>query len=161
MVDTAASPAEVDAIAAVLTGAGIENRSEASARMQGDGPWLVMLVVLAVPFLNGFGGEAGKDAWQALKRLVADLHKARARESWGQVVIRPGVIGEDEADGKVTLPGFPIPKNPNVEITLDSRMPDEAYRALFDLDLDAFDGGTLHWNPTTGEWQQHGGLSDQ
>lgn len=161
MVDTAASAAEVEAISAALSDVGIDNRTEASARMQGDGPWMILLVMLAAPFLSGFTGEAGKDGWKALKRLVANLHEARGCERWGQLVIRPGVIDEAQAQAEGKLLGFPIPGNPNVELTIATGIPDEAYQALCDLDLGAFDGGTLHWNEQAGEWVQYGGLADQ
>ena len=131
-------------------------------QLQGDGPWLIVIVALALPFLNGLLGEAGKDAWRSLKKLVVDLRQARGRGSdFGQIVIRPGIIDAGEADDSKALPGFPIPGNPEVEITIAPHIPDDAYRSLLELDLDAFDGGTLHWDEPAGEWRQLGGLSEQ
>jgi hypothetical protein len=99
--------------------------------------WLIVMT-LQVPlsmFFSGFMGEAGKDAYVKLKRLVG-----RAKSAPGEVAQAVGELQVRSARG-----------GPSVE--MDPSLPDEALESLCAIDWDAFDeSAVLRWSEDRREW---------
>jgi hypothetical protein len=138
LLDVAASSEEVQAVERVLRSAGID--AEVRAEWQkpprvGNGVFWIILIVLSVAlkdFLGGFSGAAGADAWKALKRLVGELRATR--------------VPSEAPDGWVRMDD---PEGTNLML---GDLPDEAYRALLELDWSQHRGGMLMWDDEAGEW---------
>jgi hypothetical protein len=105
-------------------------------------PWLIEIVAAGAvtKFLwaaaAGAGDEAGRDAWQGLKRLITSLHEARkaSRAPQGGVTIRDPESG--------------------VVIQLGSDLPDEAYRLLYEIEtFSAPLSGILRWDSKAQDWK--------
>lgn len=103
--------------------------------------WWVFITLLASGFFNGFGQEAGKDAWKILRRTIeriGTVMKASGHPPGG-VVLR-----DDET---------------RTEILLDADLPAVAYRLLVDQHEDLlwshrgqrlrFDRKAREWIPST------------
>lgn len=151
VLDVGVSEEELEAVKGVLRSAGLDAEVqpgivELSAE---PGPWVADLVsvgqnavlVIAAFFGAvgaGFAQKAGQDAWdefrgdgwRGLKRFMQELTFARGGSS-----------------GRVTLRGVGHP-----DMSLDSGLPDDAYKSLADLDWSQLSEGTLGWNRETGEW---------
>ena len=82
-------------------------------------------------FLGAFAAAAGKDAYEGLKAFLKDLRKARG----DRVVL--------VSDGKQRL-----------GLVLKDDLPDEALRALFEVDFTELAGrGVTGWDEATQRWQ--------
>ncbi len=135
MMDRGASAEEIEAVRRVFSEVGVQATIRASyAQLSELPPWMVMALLPLTAFLTGLGAEAGKDAYQRLKGLVKALHAARAasRQPPGNVVL-------EDADS-------------HAQIALSPKLPDEAFRKLFDLDVDSLPSGPVHFDVERGEW---------
>jgi hypothetical protein len=123
----------VEAVERALREAGIEATVDASYESRALGPliWLVDVPLGAglVAFFKALGEQAGKDAWEAMKQLVTNLLAASVDDGEGEIRLR--------ADGYNDVYVF-------------GELPEEAYRALFDLDWSELRAGSLAWRD--GEW---------
>jgi hypothetical protein len=133
VVEYDAPDGRVEAVERALREAGIEATVDASyeSRALGALIWLVdvSLGTGLVAFFKTLGEEAGKDAWAAMKQLVTNLLAARVDDGEGRILLR----ADDYNDVYVL-----------------GELPDEAYRALFDLDWSELRAGSLVWRD--GEW---------
>jgi hypothetical protein len=138
LLDVDASREEVQTVEHVLRSAGFDADVrpgwEKPPRV-GNGAFWMILFVLSAPvqaFLAGFFGAAGADAWKDVKRFVAELRAARAPSR--------------APDGWVE---FDDPEGTKLMV---ADLPDEAYRALLELDWDDHRGGMLMWDDDTSKW---------
>lgn len=125
---------QVEAVELALREAGIDTTVEAVIARRGYGagvlPWLVKITLGSgfAAFCVSIGKEAGKDAYNALKSLIAHLLAARS-----------------DGDGQIEF----YDDEYNV-VCVRSELPDEAMRALFEIDWSEMRASTLVWKD--GEW---------
>ena len=139
ILDSNASDSEIEAVKAVLREEGIHGSVEASlgGRGQGEFPWVIMLLMPVASFLHGFasafGKEAGRDAYQALRRWVSRFFAAR-RNSNGNVVL----LDDDTA----------------TTIVFSADLPKEAYEQLTQKNLEQLKGGYWTWDSNLEKWER-------
>jgi hypothetical protein len=128
--DEEASPGEVEAVAAAFGEAGFDGpvSADIGRRSFGDLPFVVYVGAVPTAFLTAFAAEGGRDAYASLKRFVRDVSEAR-RGREGTVVVQDR---EDRDDSTV--------------LVLSADLPDRAFAALEDLDLEALKGAYLVWD---------------
>jgi hypothetical protein len=137
-VPRAASATELDALASELRAAGLEFDEPEGGEQRVTGVEEALFLVVVVTTLNAFfrriGDEAGKDAYEVLKRHVSRL-RATAGDAKDGIVVLQDQCTRARAD-------------------LTAQLDDAAYRGLFELDFDALEAGTLTWDGATGTWSQ-------
>ncbi len=128
--DEEASAAEVEAVAAVFKRAGFDGPASASVgrRSLGDLPFVIYVSAPVYVFLTAFASEAGKDAYASLKQFVLDVRAAR-RGREGSILVQDRENRED-----------------STVLVLSADLPEEAFAALEDLDLEAKKGAYLVWD---------------
>lgn len=128
--DKQADAAEVAAVADLFKEAGFTGsvRAEIEHRSAGEIPFVIYVSVPVTAFLSAFAGAAGKDAYDSLKDFLRRIREARRNRS-GSVVIR-------NPDGT----------RDSTVLVLSADLPDEAFEALSDLDLEANKGAYLVWD---------------
>ena len=136
LIEEEAPPGQAQAVDETFARAGFEAEARAAlARRSADVlPWIVY-ITLAVPivaFFNAFGGEAGKDAYAAVKTWAKAMYEARKQSGLGR-----GHISVVDPAG--------------TELVLASDWPDDALDALVEIDWDQVEGGYLIWYE--GEWR--------
>ena len=137
--DSTASDSEVAAVKAVLREEGIHGSVEASLGRRGLGEfaWAIIIFVPIEAFLVRFfatlGKEAGRDAYQGLRRVVSRLFGAR-RNSNGSVVL------SDDDTGTT--------------IVFSADLPEEAYTQLAQKSLEQLKGGYWTWDSNLKEWER-------
>jgi hypothetical protein len=133
--DEEASPAEVEAVAAVFAEAGFNGPVSANVgrRSLGDLPYVVYLSATPAVFFKGFLEAAGKDGYESLKGLVLKVTEARKGRD-GSIVVEDRQSRED-----------------STVLVLSADLPDEAFVALEDLDLEALKGTYLVWDREGGK----------
>ena len=94
---------------------------------------------------------------KTIKNLYRELREALGQddESHGQLYIREG--GETKAeweasDRKALLPGLPPQGEHPPQIVIDSILPDEALKALFEIDFSQLESTSFEWNRRRREW---------
>jgi hypothetical protein len=127
-----AAPDEVARVSAALRAAGLRADEPSVVQQRSNTVVAVIIGVSLAEIPKAFAGEAGRDAYGALKRLVARLLSARGRAD-GAIVVR-------DLDGGATL-------------ALSSHLPDDAYARLAALDFSSLGEGDLQWDADTGRWQ--------
>jgi hypothetical protein len=140
LLDRYASPEEVASVRAVFERA--RHRAMVRAVWEkppytGNGAFWMTLVLVAMPFhsfLDGFFGKLGEDVADALRDFVDDIREAR----------RPSTLADD---GWVEFDDLE-----DTHVMLSGGIPDEAYRALLELDWDEVRGGTIMWDADVGRW---------
>lgn len=128
--DKQADAAEVAAVSDLFKEAGFTGsvRAEIEHRSAGEIPFVIYVSVPVTAFLSAFAGAAGKDAYDSLKGFLRRIREARRNRS-GSVVVR-------------NLGGT----NDSTVLVLSADLPDEAFEALGDLDLEANKGAYLVWD---------------
>jgi hypothetical protein len=135
--DDEATQAEVEAVERAFRKAGYDTQPEASVGRKSLEllPWVIYVTVggTILSFFQGFGSEAGKDAWHAVKRWAREIWDARegAGNGSGSIVLRD---------------------SEHSNVVLSNNIPDAALDALRDLDWSEHRGGYLVWNDERGEW---------
>jgi hypothetical protein len=165
LVDTFSSPEEIKAIRSALKSIGFEGTIERSVPPQGEAPWLVLIGMPVGAFLSGFFAAAGKDAWERFKQFFDDIKAAHEpkRRFWrrssqarfGQLVIRPNIETAEDLEPHeraAILMGWVPSGGTSTELMLSTDLPDEALRALFDVDLSKYPNHYIFWNPDSGKW---------
>lgn len=133
-VDVNVDPDELAEVEAALRAIGFDGPVTPSIafRSLGTLPWVLMFSLPVTAFLTSFFGAVGNDAWKAFKNFVTRVQRAR-----------PNRQGSIEFRSHNSSPSLTIPEG----------LPDEAYRALFDLDFDAFEGSAvIYWDAERSEW---------
>jgi hypothetical protein len=97
--------------------------------------WLVLVSLPLQAFLGSVGTKFADDAYRGLKELIGRLMHGDRSAPGGQ---RPMVLRDD-----VT----------GLELVLEPDLPDEGYRQLFDLDLQRFQVGPVHYDRHQGRWR--------
>ena len=139
LLDMEASPKEVDAVTRVAQEEGIRGSVRAAffRKSLGDLPWVIYLLVPALvfssAFLKGAGQEAGRDAYQALRKFISQLYDAR-RDRNGSVVVR---------DSETFT-----------HIVLQDDLPEEAYKQLAQIDQEQLEGGYWVWDFEQCRWNR-------
>ena len=139
LLDSDASDSEVSAVKAVVREEGIQGSIQASWSSRGleESPWVICLLAPAGIFFSAFfstvGKEAGKDAYQGLRRLISKLFGAR-RNSNGCVELW------DE--------------NTRTHIILTAGLPEEAYTQFAQKGLEQIKGGYWTWDSSRMEWSR-------
>jgi hypothetical protein len=139
LLDSSATPEEVGVVREAFTDAGLTAKVRPSYERRGTGdlPWVVMVSVPLTAFLTAFAAEAGKDAYKGLKRLVRTIWDKRTKTSG--------------PSGSFTI----IDIKSGIWVLLDPDIPDDAYSALSELDLDSLQGsGVLKYDKNQEGWVQ-------
>ena len=135
LLDRDASSDEVAALTQIAIEEGLPGpvRPALSQKSIGDMPWMVLILTPVIPFLKGFFEEAGRTAYQDLRRLVTRLLAVR-QEGQGHVEVR-------EKDSlKATV------------IVFARDLPEEAFKQLANLDLDHIEGKYWVWDRQQRRW---------
>ncbi|HYS37205.1 MAG TPA: hypothetical protein VEO01_16425 [Pseudonocardiaceae bacterium] len=120
-------------IIAVLAPLDVRVRRQPVHRGADELTWLVLASLPLQAFLSGLGGEAVKDAYAGLKKLVVRLSHHRKAISTVPLVL---------ADVRTGL-----------RIALDADLPAEAYRQLHELKLADYRIGPLHYDRAGHRWR--------
>lgn len=139
LLDSSASADEVTAVREVFNDAGLMVTVRPSYKRKGVGdfPWIVIISAPLTAFLTAFAAAAGKGFYKELKKLVHSIRSKRTKTSG----TRGDFIIIDSESG--------------IWILLNPDIPEDAYRALAELDLDAFLGsGVLKYDNDEKEWQE-------
>ena len=139
LLDSSATPEEVGVVKQAFTDVGLTAKVRPSYERRGIGdlPWIVMVSVPLTAFLTAFAAEAGKDVYKKLKRLVRTIWDKRTKTSGpsGSFIIRDVKSG--------------------IWVLLDPDIPDDAYSALSELDLESLQGsGVLRYDKNQKGWVQ-------
>lgn len=137
-VEYTASVSEIEAIAAVFSrhGLAVEPEAVKGQRYGSVLPWLIE-ITLAAPFAAFFtsaASEAGKDAYQAAKALLRDLARTRRK-------------GSDH--GSIDLID-----STSSHLILPAPIPEEALKALEQLDWTLIRSAYLLWDDEYGRWYE-------
>jgi hypothetical protein len=149
--------ARVGAVEEVMARNGLAGPCFADLHAQGGGLWFLLIGVAPAFFLKSFAEAAGEDAWKGVKTLYDELREALGHEkdSHGQLYVREGgeTKAEWEASGrKALLPGLPPEGEHPPQIVIDSTLPDEALRALFEIDFSQLESNSFDWDRKRREW---------
>ncbi len=137
--DSDAGHDEVLAVEAVFRRYGFDAEVEATWHKRpqtGNGLAWMIAVAIGFGFSRFFGGfleAAGADAWSTLKGWVSDLQATRSRSVHGS----EGNVHLTDADGN--------------ELVL-WRLPDEAFKQLFEIDWSTRQPGILWWDEERAAW---------
>ncbi len=168
LTDTFASTGEVAALDSALSNLGYEAEIERIVPPQGLSPWLVLIGVPAGQFIAGFFGKAGGDAWEAFKRFfdeIRDSHEPK-RRFWqrrselrtGELVIKPIAEPPPEMNPDhraAWLMGWIGGEQDGTALKLPSDLPEEAFRALFEIDFEEYPNHWVFWNPESTKWEAY------
>ena len=125
-------------IIAVLAPLDVRVRRQPVHRGADELTWLVLASLPLQAFLSGLGGEAVKDAYAGLKKLVARLSNHTLGNHKKAISTVPLVL----ADVRTGL-----------RIALDADLPAEAYRQLHELKLADYRTGPLHYDRAGHRWR--------
>ena len=141
LMDGEASPDEVTAVEEVFKeeGIGASVRATYFRKSLDELPWVIFIsgvaFVLILDFLRaaaqGAGREAGRDAYQGLRRLVSRLYAARQN--------KPGSVIYKDTETRTI-------------IVLQEDLPQEAYRLLTEMGPDKLNGGNWIWDFDQNRW---------
>lgn len=100
---------------------------------------MVVITIPATAFLAQFSAEAGRDAWRLVKRFLGELRKAHEEpeRSHGRVYLRPNAVTREEWEKSRPhgrMPGWPGSSEDEDQLTIDTLMTDEEFKALFKRD---------------------------
>jgi hypothetical protein len=124
-------------IIAVLAPLDVRVRRRPVHRGADELAWLALASLPLQAFLSGLGGEAVKDAYGGLKKLVTRLSNHTPGHNRAAPAV-PLVL----ADVRTGL-----------RIALDADLPAEAYRQLHELDLASYRIGPLHYDRAAHRWR--------
>jgi hypothetical protein len=120
-------------IIAVLAPLDVRVRRQPPHRGADELAWLALASLPLQAFLSGLGGEAVKDAYAGLKKVVVRL-----------------------SNHKKAIPTVPLvlaDVRTGLRIALDADLPAEAYRQLHELKLDDYRTGPLHYDRAGHRWR--------
>ena len=139
LLDSDASASEMASVVDVAREEGIHGSVEAtlSSRSSGEIPWSIFLLapvgVFFYKFFAAVGEEAGKDAYQGIRRLISRLFGAR-----------------HNSNGSVVL----LDDSTKTHIILSADLPEEAYKQLSQKGLAQLKGGYWTWDSNLEEWSR-------
>lgn len=164
MIGGGLSQEEAEATRAVVRRAGFDGPCEPILHGQGEGIAVVVIQVALPIFLQPFLQPVADGAAERLKEFFRDLHR---QTDWGreslqqQVFIRPDAISHEEwvqSRGRGRMPGWREEDPTEPELVLTSLMPDEAWEALAELDVESLEGGRSYsWSDEHREWRPSNG----
>ena len=139
ILDDSASAADVAAVKEAFNDAGLMATVRPSFKRKGSGdfPWIVMASVPLTAFLTAFAAAAGKEAYKGLKKLVRSIWSTRTRTSGlsGSFII--------------------VDRKSGVWVHLKPNIPDDAYSALAELDLESLRrSGVLVYDEDKKQWTE-------
>ncbi len=165
-VSTFATRREIEGIQLAFGEAQTDVNVEAIIPPQGvEIPWLIVVDLPVKDFLVALAGAAG---WSGLVAFFQRLKAAQEprRRFWqrkrhprqGQLVVRPPVEAPDDMDSDhraAVLMGWIGPRSSETELAIPADLPEEGFRALFELDLDEYPNHYIYWDPEHGGWNAH------
>lgn len=137
LLEDSASTEDVVAVEEVFRDAGLAAvvKPAIGRKGVGDFPWVVMFTVPLTAFLTAFAAAAGKDAYAGLRNLVRSIWSTRTQATGpsGSCII--------------------VDKGTRVWIHLKPGIPNKAYHALAEIDLESLEPpAALIYNDNTGQW---------
>ena len=137
VLESEALPCDVNAVEDVVRDAGISAIVKPTfLRMSaGELPWVIFLLtpvwVFFAAFLKAAGQEAGREAYQLMRRFIAQLYQARR-----------------SANGSIAL----WHPDTHSQISLEPDLPDEAYRQLTQMGPELLEGSHWTWDHGQNQW---------
>ena len=137
VLESDAPPYEVDAVQDVARDAGISATVKPTflRKSAGELPWVIFLLtpvwVFLAAFLKAAGQEAGRDAYQLMRRFIVQLCQARR-----------------SANGSIAL----WHPETHSRIALEADLPNEAYRQLAQMDPELLEGHHWTWDHDQNQW---------
>jgi hypothetical protein len=136
--DIGAPPAEIEAVKQAFRhyGFDVDPKGTYITRSVDLTPWLVAVTITApiTAFFAAFAGEAGKDAYAAVRAWVREVWASRAESPRP-----PGSLELEDPDG--------------TRLILWSRISDHALDALSTIDWEQERGSYLMWDEEQGVWR--------
>ena len=139
--DALANEDEIAAVAEVVGALGLQCKSQETLHVRAEMPiptWLIVLggpvSLLLAAFLQGFGSEAGKQAWQNIRDVVGHFSATRK-----------------QTEGCLELMDY----DTRTHLILSHDLPDEAFRQLVELiekDPNQLRGGYWTWEDAEQRW---------
>jgi hypothetical protein len=165
-VSTLATRSEVEGIRSAFGEVQAEANVEAVIPPQGfEIPWLIVVDLPVKDFLVSVAGAAGWAGLQTFFKSLKDAQEPKKR-FWhrkrqpreGQLVVRPPVEIPDDIEPEhrpAVLMGWIGPRSTETELAIPTDLPEDGFRALFELNLDEYPNHYIYWNPEKGEWGAH------
>jgi hypothetical protein len=154
---------EAAEVEAAMRSVGLEGPCELAIRAQGEGVAVIVISTTLPIFLEPFLRPVADGAAERLRRFFWELHE---KTRWGrearlrQIYIRPDAVTVEEWDRseqKGRLPGWPNEDPDGPELVMSSLMPDEAWEALAELDVESLEqGGSYSWSNDERRWRRSG-----
>lgn len=164
MIGAGHSEAEADEVEVVMRAAGLPGPCELAVRGQGEGIAVIVIQASVAIFLEPFLRPVADGAVERLKRFFHEIHE---RTRWGreaglkQIYVYPDAVTTEEwenSDRQGRLPGWRPEEPEEPAIVMSSLMPDEAWEALAELDVDMLEAGrTYSWSEAERRWMPSGG----
>jgi hypothetical protein len=163
MIGAGHSDAEAAEIEEVMRDVGLAGPCELAIRAQGEGIAVIVISSTLPIFLEPFLRPVADGAAERLKRLFCELHE---KTRWGrearirQIYVRPDAVTVEEwerSGRRGRLPGWRHENPPEAELVLSSLMPDEAWEALAQLNVECLEpGGSYSWSAEDRRWRRSG-----
>jgi hypothetical protein len=125
-------------------------------------PWLVVVDLPVKDFLVSVAGGAG---WAGLVAFFKRLSAAQqpGKRFWqrkreprqGQLVVRPPVDMPEDIDRDhraAVIMGWIGPRSSGTELAIPTDLPEEGFRALYELDLDEYPNQYIYWDAERAAW---------
>lgn len=164
MIGAGHSESEAAEVEAAMTEAGLAGPCERSIRAQGEGIAVIVIQASLAIFLEPFLRPVADGAATRLKRFFYDVQE---KTRWGrqarlkQIYVYPDAVTNEEwedSDRRGRLPGWRRESPEDPAIVMSSLMPDEAWEALAQLDVDALEpGASYSWSDEERRWRPSGG----
>jgi hypothetical protein len=164
MIGAGHTEAEAADVEEVIRGVGLAGPCELAVRGQGEGVAVIVIQASVAIFLEPFLRPVADGAAERLKRF---FYEVQEKTRWGrearlkQIYVYPDAVTNEEWESSGRhgrLPGWRHEEPDEPAIVMSSLMPDEAWEALFELDVDALEPGRSYsWSHEERRWRPSGG----
>jgi hypothetical protein len=164
MIGAGHSEAEAAEVEAVMRDVGLAGPCELAVRGQGEGIAVIVVQASVAIFLEPFLRPVADGAAERLKRFFHEIHE---KTRWGrearltQIYVYPDAVTNEEWESsgrRGRLPGWRPEEPEEPAIVMSSLMPDEAWEALAELDVDMLEPGRSYsWSDEERRWIASGG----
>ncbi len=163
MIGAGHSEDEAAEVEAVMRAVGLEGPCELAIRAQGEGIAVIVIQASVAIFLEPFLRPVADGAAERLKRFFYEIQE---KTRWGrearlkQIYVYPDAVTNEEWENsgrRGRLPGWRQEEPEEPAIVMSSLMPDEAWEALAELDVDTLEPGCSYsWSEEERRWRPSG-----